>query len=259
MAERKSYVSRHAELGRPGHARYRRPRPGFTASSSAGRPVLPPPGGRGIWHVQHCGTASWPGSGPADPGPPHWAVYVTVADIDATAAKVTDTAASCWPARWTFSPPAAGRGRGPGRVAPFLMWQPGDHIGAQLVNEPGAFTWNELATTDLPGARDFYISVFGWGAEGDPGNANAAIFTIGRQAGVRRPCRQPGRAPVLVDLVRRRRLRRLDGKGGGAGRLGAHASRRTSDFGRGAVVADPQGAVFGIGAVKRHHRGLWPA
>ena len=37
--------------------------------------------------------------------------------------------------------------------------------GAQLVNEPGAWTWNNLMTRDIEGARDFYGKVFGWTAE----------------------------------------------------------------------------------------------
>ena len=36
--------------------------------------------------------------------------------------------------------------------------------GAQLVNEPGAWTWNNLMTRDLEGAKDFYGKVFGWTA-----------------------------------------------------------------------------------------------
>ena len=38
------------------------------------------------------------------------------------------------------------------------------HPGAQVVNEPGAWTWNNLLTRDLEGAQDFYGQVFGWSA-----------------------------------------------------------------------------------------------
>ena len=37
--------------------------------------------------------------------------------------------------------------------------------GAQLVNEVGSWTWNQLATPDLDAAKDFYGQVFGWGLE----------------------------------------------------------------------------------------------
>ena len=36
--------------------------------------------------------------------------------------------------------------------------------GAQLVNEPGTWTWSNLMTRDLDGAQDFYSQVFGWSA-----------------------------------------------------------------------------------------------
>jgi predicted enzyme related to lactoylglutathione lyase len=36
--------------------------------------------------------------------------------------------------------------------------------GAQLVNEPGTWTWNNLLTRDLERAKDFYGKAFGWKA-----------------------------------------------------------------------------------------------
>jgi hypothetical protein len=47
----------------------------------------------------------------------------------------------------------------------FGVWQAGTHRGAQVVNEPGTWNWNELATHDVPAARDFYSTVFGWKSE----------------------------------------------------------------------------------------------
>jgi predicted enzyme related to lactoylglutathione lyase len=41
-------------------------------------------------------------------------------------------------------------------------WQAGDHTGAELVNEPVSFCWNELVTRDLAAAERFYSAVFGW-------------------------------------------------------------------------------------------------
>jgi predicted enzyme related to lactoylglutathione lyase len=48
--------------------------------------------------------------------------------------------------------------------AVFALWQPGELKGAELVNEPGAWTWNNLLTHDVDGAKDFYGQVFGWAA-----------------------------------------------------------------------------------------------
>ncbi|MFI6652891.1 VOC family protein [Streptomyces sp. NPDC050529] len=45
--------------------------------------------------------------------------------------------------------------------AVFGVWQPGSFSGAQVVNEAGALTWNELHTSDVLAATAFYGEVFG--------------------------------------------------------------------------------------------------
>ena len=74
----------------------------------------------------------------------------------------------------------------------FSLWQPGDHAGAGLVNEPGAFTWNELATTDLPGHAGFLHLGLRLGGGGRREQPQCRHFHHRRQACVRCPCRQPG-------------------------------------------------------------------
>ena len=53
------------------------------------------------------------------------------------------------------------------------MWQPKEHIGAELIYAPGALGWNELYTYETEAAAGFYDSIFGWSREvtqpGDPG------------------------------------------------------------------------------------------
>ena len=44
----------------------------------------------------------------------------------------------------------------------FSLWQPGRHIGAQLVNEPSTWNWSNLNTRDPAGATALYRAVFGW-------------------------------------------------------------------------------------------------
>lgn len=43
-----------------------------------------------------------------------------------------------------------------------FLWQKRDHAGAGLVNDPGSFCWNELATRNIEGACEFYGSLLGW-------------------------------------------------------------------------------------------------
>ena len=47
------------------------------------------------------------------------------------------------------------------------MWQPGSHLGAQAVNEPGAWTWSELMSRNMDAAKAFYPKVFGWTFDAD--------------------------------------------------------------------------------------------
>jgi uncharacterized protein len=49
--------------------------------------------------------------------------------------------------------------------AAFCVWQPGGHGGAQLVNEPGAWSMSMLSTPDTDRAKEFYGALFGWATE----------------------------------------------------------------------------------------------
>ncbi len=100
--------------------------------------------------------------------PPMWMTYVSVADADATTAKVAAAGGQA-----LLEPMDV---LNAGRMAVFLdsegaafaVWQPGEHKGAAVVNEPGSLCWNELATRDLEGAKAFYREVFGWEPESAP-------------------------------------------------------------------------------------------
>ena len=58
------------------------------------------------------------------------------------------------------------------------VWQPNQHIGAQLVNGTGTFGWCELSTNDLAKAKAFYMAVFGWGIDANASSDGGAIFTV---------------------------------------------------------------------------------
>jgi uncharacterized protein len=99
----------------------------------------------------------------ADAGaPPVWNTYVTVTDVDASAAQITSNGGNI------VMPPMDVMDVGRMAVATdptgafFMIWQPKGSIGAELVNEPGAFSWNELMTPDVDKAVAFYGEIFGW-------------------------------------------------------------------------------------------------
>jgi uncharacterized protein len=94
--------------------------------------------------------------------PPHWNCYVTVESVDESTAKAK--AAGGAELHEPFDVMDVGRMAfvaDPAGAAIFL-WEPRQHIGAQLVNAPGALTWADLITPDPDGAARFYGELFGW-------------------------------------------------------------------------------------------------
>ncbi|WP_370948209.1 VOC family protein [Amycolatopsis sp. cg5] len=134
-------------------------------------------------------------SAQSQPGlPPMWNTYLAVDDVDAAAARVETAGGKL------MMPPFdimdAGRmcfAIDPGG-APVGLWQAKEHIGATLVNEPGALIWNELITDD-EAALSFYDQVFGthWDARDlGGGTPYVALVVDGeRIAGTVKP-RVPG-------------------------------------------------------------------
>lgn len=100
-----------------------------------------------------------------------WIAYITVTDADAVAKTVQGTGGQV-----VMGPMEIGD---QGRIALFAdpmgaalgLWEPAGFPGAAVVNEPGAYTWCELACRDTETAKAFYGEVLGWrartGADGD--------------------------------------------------------------------------------------------
>jgi|tagenome__1003787_1003787.scaffolds.fasta_scaffold20770740_2 predicted enzyme related to lactoylglutathione lyase len=103
-------------------------------------------------------------SSPVREAPPKatWNTYVWVDDADATAAKVREAGGAVlnepfdvmdFGRMGVFADPSG---------AVFCVWQPKEHRGAAVVNEPGSLNFNTLNTRDVEGASRFYGAVFGW-------------------------------------------------------------------------------------------------
>lgn len=94
--------------------------------------------------------------------PTAWATHVSVVDAEATMAAVKENGGTVIVEPMDVA--------GYGHMSVFVdptgavcgAWQPGTFPGAELVNEPGAFRWNELGTRDTAAAKQFYGAVFGW-------------------------------------------------------------------------------------------------
>lgn len=94
--------------------------------------------------------------------PPMWNTYVAVDDVAATVAKATAAGAT------VIAPPMQVMDAGEMAVladpsgAVISLWKAGRHIGAEICNEPGSLSWNELVTRDVDAALAFYPEVLGW-------------------------------------------------------------------------------------------------
>ncbi len=129
----------------------------------------------------------------------------------------------------------------------FMVWQPGSHSGAALVNEPGALVWNELASPDLDGASEFYSQLFGWTVSLAPDMDMRYLMIANRGAGnggMTEPM-PPGTPPHWLAYFA---VQDIDSALARVGELGGTVMAGPIDVPNAkiGVVADPQGAVFAL-------------
>jgi predicted enzyme related to lactoylglutathione lyase len=192
----------------------------------------------------------------AAPAVTAWGTYVWVESADKAAAQAVDAGGavlmqpfeSLDGGRITVLSDPAG--------APIGAWEPGTHRGAQLVNEPGAWSMSELTTSDPEGAEAFYGAVFGWETEpfGDelimwrrPGYVGGEPEQPVPRDVVAAMTPGEGQAGWSVDFW----TGDADAAAETATRLGGAVVAGPFDtpVGRTAVLADPQGAVFSVSKV----------
>lgn len=183
--------------------------------------------------------------------PASWNTYVSVADADATAAKVKEAGGA------VLAEPMDVMDLG--KMAVFTdssgsvigVWQPGTFVGAEIVNESNAVVWNELNTRDPEAAKSFYGDVFGWGFEerefetGTYTSLKAGQDTVGGMIDItgRAPDEVPAHWLVYfaVDDVDAT-VAKATGSGGGV----ALEPFDIAEVGRIAIVKDPFEAVFAV-------------
>ncbi|HEV2823973.1 MAG TPA: VOC family protein [Actinomycetota bacterium] len=143
---------------------------------------------------------------------------------------------------------ATGRARELG--AEVSLSQPGDGLVAELVNQDGTWTWNELTSGDLAAGRDFYVALFGWTAEDAPGPFPRTTFTLGDLliGGGHAPAPQEDPTPRWSITFW---VPDADQAAATAQELGGKVLLPPMDIpaGRFTVVAAPQGATFIAAAV----------
>jgi uncharacterized protein len=184
--------------------------------------------------------------------PPHWNAYVTVANVDEAAKKAESLGAK------VFAPPFDVMDAGRMAVlqdptgAVFQVWQPNKHIGAMILNEPGALCWTELATRDTQAAETFYTKLFGWIPKHSPAGSPMPYteFSVGGTPGIGM-MPMPEQMPAFVPSYWMPYFQVADADASAvkATTLGANVRVPATDIpnvGRFAVIADPQGATFAV-------------
>jgi predicted enzyme related to lactoylglutathione lyase len=197
------------------------------------------------------------GSQPMEGAPAVWNTYVTVDDVEAAAKRVKEAGGTVH--MEPFDVMEAGRMAvlADPAGAVFMAWKPNQSIGAYIVNEPNTLSWNELATRDPAGAKEFYGKVLGWqanemdfaggkytiwyppGVEVEQGNGVGGMIEMDEQF----PADLPPHWLVYFAVAD------TDATAAKAGELGGSTMVEPFDaegVGRIAVLGDPNGAGFAV-------------
>lgn len=102
------------------------------------------------------------GKEPDSPMPDIWSIYLEVADAEATVAAVPEHGGQVFAPAMQVGDLGTMAVLGDAGGAMIGLWQPGQHDGFGLVDEPGFPGWWELHTSQYEAALTFYREVFGW-------------------------------------------------------------------------------------------------
>jgi uncharacterized protein len=200
------------------------------------------------------------GSIPQEGLEPAWNTYIEVESVDRAAQRVEAVGGRVLVEPFDASPAGRIAAVADPAGASFAIWEPDARRGAELVNEPSAWSMSALNTADPDQAAKFYGAVFGW--ETEPfslGEFEATMFRLPGYVGG-----NPGQ-PVPRDVVAAM-MPLAGGNGDGpqahwsvdfwVGDVDATA-RTAADLGgsvgvppydlpgfRQAVLTDPEGAAF---------------
>ena len=178
--------------------------------------------------------------------PPNWAVYIATASVDETARKAAAAGAKTLMAPFDVMDVGRMAVLQDPQGAIFSIWQAKQHIGTEIVGEPGTPCWAELETSDTAAAEKFYTAVFPWKGKkgGDYTEWQLGGKSIG---GMMKIPKEWGPVPPhwLVYFM----VEDADRSVEKAKQLGGSVIVPPTDIpntGRFSVLKDPQGAVFAV-------------
>ncbi len=178
--------------------------------------------------------------------PPVWNNYITVNDVDAMVPRISQLGGKV--VGGPFDIFDSGRMvtlQGPDGAF-VSLWQARNHIGAGLINTPGALCWNELYTKDPEVSKAFYGDLLGWSFMAHPdtpgysmiqnnGRMNGGIFTMDEEmSAVMPPMWMPYFSVADIEASAER-VKEL----GGSVFIGPQSAGEVGTF---ILFTDPQGA-----------------
>jgi len=178
--------------------------------------------------------------------PPAWNSYVNVASVDVSAQQAQENGAK------VTMPPMDVMDVGRMAViadpagASLCLWQAGKTIGATIRGDNNTLCWNELMTSDIERAREFYKTLFGWNLKVSPEYTEIDLGSTGIGGMMHITPEMQGMptawTPYICVSDADATVEKIK-SGGGKIYMGPH---EIPNVGRFAVCADPQGAMFNI-------------
>lgn len=103
------------------------------------------------------------GIGTAKPGArPAWLLYFSVSDAEKLELVIPENGGAVLVPSFDVGELGRALVATDPAGAPFGAWQAKQHIGAELVNEPGALTWEDLRSNDPAASQSFFAKLFGY-------------------------------------------------------------------------------------------------
>jgi uncharacterized protein len=180
--------------------------------------------------------------------PPHWMLYVATDNADPTSEKAAQLGGKVLASPFdVFDVGRMAVIQDP-TGAVFAIWQAKRHHGTGVASEDRTFCWADLTTTDPKKAAEFYSELFGWETEASKNDPAGYLHILnqGNYIGGIPPVQEGQGAPHWLIYYQVSGIESVAEHAKSNGGQTYQPPFTVPDTGKIAVLADPQGAVFGL-------------